>query len=702
MTRGSFPAILAAAILVFVQAGPVRASEPLSQSIVSRIESMPRLPQPLVMRDWRRTALDYVTFVTDLDRTGDRLPLARRGTPAEPWPRIPSYVGANGGTEALNYLALVASGALAGCDLRRRGGLDWVALSTNWFNPETGVCANNPRGGTGSSMWYDVFANVLFCRVAELYPDDRELGWRMRRLAERWAEACEALGGSTHPPALPDFDHTGFDVRMMQPRDHSGRIEPEGAAGIAWIEYLAWRRFGDRRSLVVAEQALGALERKPAVANPLYEVLLPYGALTAARLNAESGRRYDVAKWVDWCFTPRDRPQARPWWGVIATRFGEVDAHGLVGSATDSGGYAFAMNTFEWAGALVPLARYDPRYARAIGRWMLHVANNARLFYPDALPAGFQDDQAWSAAQDPAGGVAYEGLRRHAVRHGRATGGSSSSRDAAPPEAGSWRDTLARDGRCQVLTARAGASPAWTWEMAVPPGTAATLIVHAWCDSAETNGAFRWSVAATPDGPWMPRFEIRSDDRGRGYGCPLPAVAGRVWVRAARSGGPADATATLRVDSLVVRSTDPATSPQATGDAGFHDADALNLCLYGSSHVGLLGAIVAPTSDPAIPRLDLLATDAGHAPAWPSWLLYNPRGEAVEVKVETGAGPSDLYDAVQRGIVACGVRGATSLRLEADTAVVIVALPSGAALERAGGRVTAAGRIVAFEGAGAN
>ena len=65
--------------------------------------------------------------------------------------------------------------------------------------------------------------------------------------------------------------------------------------------------------------------------------------------------------------------------GVVWTRTG------LVGSTTDGEGYAFAMNTFQWAGALTPVARYDTRYAHDIGKWMLNLANAARLFYPGSL-----------------------------------------------------------------------------------------------------------------------------------------------------------------------------------------------------------------------------------------------------------------------------------------------------------------------------
>lgn len=38
------------------------------------------------------------------------------------------------------------------------------------------------------------------------------------------------------------------------------------------------------------------------------------------------------------------------------------------------------MNSIKMAWPLVPLVKYQPQYARAIGKWMLNNANACRLF----------------------------------------------------------------------------------------------------------------------------------------------------------------------------------------------------------------------------------------------------------------------------------------------------------------------------------
>ena len=137
--------------------------------------------------------------------------------------------------------------------------------------------------------------------------------------------------------------------------------------------------------------------------TPTTSVLLPFGDYTAARMNAEQGRRYDVAKLVNWCFAG-DTPSRGGDWGAVVGRWGEYDVSGLIG-AEDR---VFLMNTFDTASPLVPLVRYDPRFARAIGKWMLNAANAARLFYPDELPARYQvADDLKDAVK---GVIAYEAI----------------------------------------------------------------------------------------------------------------------------------------------------------------------------------------------------------------------------------------------------------------------------------------------------
>ena len=67
-------------------------------------------------------------------------------------------------------------------------------------------------------------------------------------------------------------------------------------------------------------RAVSGFSRSTAT-NPYYEVLLPYGALTAVRTNAELGRMYDADRMLDWCFGISD---CRGGWGVTVGPLGRA------------------------------------------------------------------------------------------------------------------------------------------------------------------------------------------------------------------------------------------------------------------------------------------------------------------------------------------------------------------------------------------
>jgi len=383
------------------------------QKDIAAVELMPNLPEPFELIDWREKARAYDQFVFDFQAQGEFLPLIWLDESHINNDRttfgLPSYVGDPrrsaqrvGAQEGITCMGAVLGVTLAGID-KSRAEHDYVRMCEAWFNSrnQLNLVLNLQRCETGGSFWYEIWPHIVFYALADKYPDKSRLTDIMRITADRWRQACNDLAG---PNGIPDFDHTSYNFRTGQPVDNGRWKEPDAAAGVAWLQYAAWIRFQDPRHLAAAEGCLRFLQDQPE--NPYYEVLLPYGTLVAARMNAELDRDYDVDRLLNWCFGISD---CRGGWGVMVGRWGKHDCDGLLGSIDNRGGYAFAMNTFAQAGALVPLVRYDTRYARSIGKWMLNVANSARLFYPGALPPDHQTSGFWQG--DPDHVIAYEGLR---------------------------------------------------------------------------------------------------------------------------------------------------------------------------------------------------------------------------------------------------------------------------------------------------
>ncbi len=489
----------------------------IPSAVIPRVEIMPRLPAPYALRDWAQVTRNYIHFVFDFNRSGEHLPLMRWTDDARRTFWMPAYVGDPDGPESINYLAAVVSGSLVGLDMRSYAGTDWLRLATNFYNPVDGIVLDRPTDRSGSSMWYDVFPNVLLFQLKSQYPHGSVPDEMLRKIAARFYEQCVQLGGRTNPLALPDFDHTGFDLRVMKPYDNGVRIAPEGAAGIAWIEYIAGRKFHDPRFLTAADWSLQALESRSLKDSPLYEVLLPYAVITAARMNQEEGRDYDVRRLLNWCFQPRPAPQARPYWGVITGRWNGLDVDGLVGSSSDGGGYAFAMNTFEFAGTLAPLARYDARYARALGRWLLNLANAARLYYGNASDAEHQSSYAWDSKYDPQGVIAYEGLRHW--KRGWTSAAEDYSNEAGKVVSGSYVSTRYYREQpidCEVLEETPVSDSiglSHVWRLNLPTSSLPKFLAVAAnrVNGGHQNNAFCFSYATNAAGPFYQAFCVISN-----------------------------------------------------------------------------------------------------------------------------------------------------------------------------------------------
>ncbi len=395
-------------------------AEPVAQARIARIDSMPDFPRPYKMLDWKQKARDFDAFAFDhhselpcgpviwLDDTQRNLPQTTFGiyTAIHDVRQGPDH---NGGEfhESLNSMAAVLGATLVGIDKSRQDGFNYVKMLQNYFNSDTGwnIMMNNTcpdvaqlGGGYGRDWWYDVLPNALFYAICDLYPGIDGAEALQRTIAEQFYKADSVLAGN--------YDYSYFDYGRMKPMRNAIPYQQDAAGGHGYVLYAAWQKFRDPRYLRGAISAIDALHAQRE--SRFYEILLPLGIYTAARLNAEHGTRYDLGKMLGWAFDGCTSPTGRTGWGIIVGRWGGYDVSGLQGSTTT--GYAFLMNSVKMAWPLVPMVKYQPQYAVAIGKWMLNNANACRLFYPNEL----DDRHQWLPQMKDItrGIVAYEGLIR--------------------------------------------------------------------------------------------------------------------------------------------------------------------------------------------------------------------------------------------------------------------------------------------------
>lgn len=381
---------------------------------INRINLMPDFPSPYLMRDWKEVTIGYDSFVFDYNKQGQYLPLLFFRNNTVNYPDDISFglhtvVGTTSPTsgEAINVIPAVVGATLVGIDKSNQNGYDWVKMCREFFNnrPEENVYLNHPSATSGDDWWYASMPNVFFYQLYDLYPETVDFNYQLRSVADQWLRAVETMGGSGTPWTIPNMNYRGWYLSTMTPHT-SGVKEPEAAGALAWLLYNAYKETGEEKYKNGAEWSMEFLNNYPT--NPSYELQLPYGVYIAAKMNAELGTQYNVEKMLNWTF---DVGPLRNWGSVVGT-WGGLDMHGLIGEVNGVNDYPFLMNTFQQAGALLPLLRYDDRFADALGKWMLNAANATRYFYPNYLPANKQDSEEWAFQYDPNSYIGHEAIRQ--------------------------------------------------------------------------------------------------------------------------------------------------------------------------------------------------------------------------------------------------------------------------------------------------
>ena len=390
-----------------------------SQQInIPRIDKMPDLPAPYLMRDWKNVSMGYDSLVFNKNLSGTYLPLIWTDNNSINYPGssrfgLHTVVGTTvpQSAEAINCLPAVIGATLSGIDKSNQNGDDWVAMCKEWFNKNNGldVYKNGFSDNTSDDFWYETMPNIFFYQLNYLYPGNNIFKSQFTSVADQWLEVVNKMGGSTIPWHIPNMKYQGWDFSTMTAFPNHVHDEPEVAGAVAWMLYNAYTETGNSKYRIGAEQAMEYLNSLNS--NPAYELQLSYGVYIAARMNAELGTNYDITKMLNWCFNTDNIRN----WGAMVGNWGGYDVDGLIGEVNGNNDYPFVMNTFEQIGALVPMVRYDERYARAIGKWVLNAANAARLFYPKYLPSQNQDQPSkqWADQYDSASYIAHEAMHQH-------------------------------------------------------------------------------------------------------------------------------------------------------------------------------------------------------------------------------------------------------------------------------------------------
>ena len=317
---------------------------------------------------------------------------------------IPTYVADNrvlsSGAEPITTVSMVLGGSFAGINERERTfgdeSYDFVEMTLKSYDTGSKLVKN--VGVQGQSFWYDIFPQIMFARLYYLYDSVPYMKEMVLNGANEWLEALPYFVKDGEE----NYEFVGYNVVLESPTTVGDHIEPPNG-GLAFLFYSAYVITGEQRFFDGAKKVLDYLVDYPK--NPNYEAMTDYAPFVAAAMNAQFGTDYDVGQFLDYLF--EGDSAFRPGWSVMSGEMGGKAVDGLVGQ---SGDYAFSMNSFHLASVLAPMVKYDVRYADAIGKYLLNLVNNAKIFFAQNIPLTNQTMNSYLAF-DKQGAVCYEGFR---------------------------------------------------------------------------------------------------------------------------------------------------------------------------------------------------------------------------------------------------------------------------------------------------
>ena len=330
---------------------------------------------------------------------------------------IPSYIGHYSGNvtngtvtpgtqEGVTVISSVLGSSLAGKDKSDQNGYDFVDMLKCFYNKAEGVVLNRKGASCGASFWYDLYPQIQYARIYDLYKDRGERS-EMKEIvlsgARKWLSSLENFKDKN---GIISFDFSGYSFQSGSPVSNGIFTEPPHAA-IAYVLYSGYKttddEFEKERFKEGMKFCMDALDVYPR--DYSYEVIQDFSPYVAAIMNREFGTNYDVEKMLNNIFDGES--DTRRDFGMITGDWNGYNVNGMIGQDD----YIFLMNVYNLASVLAPLVKYDARYATAIGRWFLNASDHVKLFYPNYIKAENQY-HGGAFSEDKAGVIAYESVRK--------------------------------------------------------------------------------------------------------------------------------------------------------------------------------------------------------------------------------------------------------------------------------------------------
>ena len=230
------------------------AQKPIEQKEIRLVQYMPNIPFPYKMKNWKDIATKQDRLFYDFNAKGQNLPLIWWDDSQVNFPfrtfGLPSYVDKRrlGGNsyESLPTMGSLISASLIGVDKSNDDGKDYVSMIRQFFNKKNGtnLILNGLDRKAGESFWYEIWPAMAYSMLVDLYPQKTEMQEPMKITVDNWYAAIQDLSEGRE---YPDFNFTAFNFKNRKGYYNKVWREPDAAAGLAWLQYISWIKYGDKK-----------------------------------------------------------------------------------------------------------------------------------------------------------------------------------------------------------------------------------------------------------------------------------------------------------------------------------------------------------------------------------------------------------------------------------------------------------------------
>lgn len=381
----------------------------VTQTEIPWVSRMPRLPDPLIIRDWPTVAVNYYRLILDQKRTPDGKNLAVLKIKHEDTELfMPSYMESKPNQESFTCLSAIVGSRLVGMNPSNLAGVNYVQSAKNWYDPVHGIYRHGPgdKGPVIHSGIYGYWSTVYGIMLAAQYPDDKDFQLHAQTTAAAYLKIAKGLGC----PDAPDFTGLGYNFDTGKA---DGRNEPMNRLGnaptVAWTLLIGHILNKNQEMLDCSRSIMQWYVKNPG----RYELTHIMGPMATARLNAEYGETIDLNSVLAAWFGDGDQ-KSHPWHITAGSRIDGITCDGIDGAkwnVKEGTFHGFTMGTLVGPAWLVPVVRYDQQYAASIARYALHAAASARLLQGYGLDWDHQDHKDWKDRNDPDCLLFYEALQ---------------------------------------------------------------------------------------------------------------------------------------------------------------------------------------------------------------------------------------------------------------------------------------------------